>query len=466
MSKYMQFAKCLRNANAPLVLSIGAVLLLALAALVGARGSTQAQSLDMETAKYEITFTGLFDGDALSAGTAVPANAGFSVMVGGAHNSSVTYWSAGAAASSGLERLAEDGATTDFREEINASVNAGNGKGSFVYTGTDLPPTGDRAILFKTTRDFPLVTLAAKVEPSPDWFVGVSGLDLRPNGEWEREVSVDLYPWDAGTEGGSQFSDGFPATNPQGRISSLRNTERFSDGPIARVTFTLREPPKVKGVGANPGDGWVDVSWNEIDVATGYKVQWKSGNQGFGNAASDGREALVEDGKTVRHAILGLTNGTEYTVRVIATNPMGEGRPSEQVTETPVEGTGEDILVSNVGQNAALTAPLTISACHPPISPGLQDRGTARSPGRGHPARSQQCGKRLRNQRKPVFGKARSAWNPPESAGSSSGVVNGRRRGVRGSVGHGGQPGSQHDVYPPDRPRRRIAEPVLHQVGR
>ena len=365
MSKYMQFAKCLRNANAPLVLSIGAVLLLALAALVGARGSTQAQSLDMETAKYEITFTGLFDGDALSAGTAVPANAGFSVMVGGAHNSSVTYWSAGAAASSGLERLAEDGATTDFREEINASVNAGNGKGSFVYTGTDLPPTGDRAILFKTTRDFPLVTLAAKVEPSPDWFVGVSGLDLRPNGEWEREVSVDLYPWDAGTEGGSQFSDGFPATNPQGRISSLRNTDRFSDGPIARVTFTLREPPKVKGVRGNPGDGWIDVSWNEIDVATGYKVQWKSGNQGFGNAASDGREALVEDGKTVRHAILELTNGTEYTVRVVATNPMGDGRPSEQVRKTPVEGTGEDILVSNVAQNTALTAPLTISAATP-----------------------------------------------------------------------------------------------------
>ena len=184
MSKYTQFAKCLRNANAPLVLSIGAVLLLALAALVGARGSTQAQSLDMETAKYEITFTGLFDGDALSAGTAVPVNAGFSVMVGGAHNSSVAYWSDGGAASSGLESLAEDGATTDFREEINASVNAGNGKRSFVYTGTDLPPTGDRAILFKTTRDFPLVTLAAKVEPSPDWFVGVSGLDLRPNGEW------------------------------------------------------------------------------------------------------------------------------------------------------------------------------------------------------------------------------------------------------------------------------------------
>ena len=46
------------------------------------------------------------------------------------------------------------------------------------------------------------------VAPSPDWFVGVSGLPLLDDrwARWLRSHEVNLYPWDAGTEDGSEFS--------------------------------------------------------------------------------------------------------------------------------------------------------------------------------------------------------------------------------------------------------------------
>lgn len=38
------------------------------------------------------------------------------------------------------------------------------------------------------------------VDPSPDWFLGVSGLELCvENCSWVESRTLELYPWDAGT---------------------------------------------------------------------------------------------------------------------------------------------------------------------------------------------------------------------------------------------------------------------------
>ena len=55
-----------------------------------------------------------------------------------------------------------------------------------------------------------------------------------------------------------------------------------------------------------------------MDNATGYTVQWTSGGQGYNTGD---RQATVTSGSTTRYTIPSLTNGTEYTVRVIATRP-------------------------------------------------------------------------------------------------------------------------------------------------
>lgn len=43
-------------------------------------------------------------------------------------------------------------------------------------------------------------------EPSPDWIVGVSGLELcLKNCSWIEHKVLNLYPWDAGTDSGVTY---------------------------------------------------------------------------------------------------------------------------------------------------------------------------------------------------------------------------------------------------------------------
>ena len=44
------------------------------------------------------------------------------------------------------------------------------------------------------------------IDPSPDWIVGVSGLELcLENCTWVEHKVLNLYPWDAGTDSGPTY---------------------------------------------------------------------------------------------------------------------------------------------------------------------------------------------------------------------------------------------------------------------
>ena len=102
------------------------------------------------------------------------------------------------------------------------------------------------------------------------------------------------------------------------------------------VTRAAGPPGRVTGLAVTPGDGRLAAVWEEVADATGYKVQWKSGSETFADAATDSREAVIASGATTGHTITGLSNGTAYTVRVIATKTgAADGPASEEVTETP-----------------------------------------------------------------------------------------------------------------------------------
>ena len=117
-----------------------------------------------------------------------------------------------------------------------------------------------------------------------------------------------------------------------------------NDGPPSdEMTGTPRVPPpppppvtnlaQVIGVGVVPGNAQLVVTWTAVDTATGYTVQWMSSGQGY-NIGD--RQATVTSGSTTRYTIPSLTNGTEYTVRVIATRTgADDGPPSDEMTGTP-----------------------------------------------------------------------------------------------------------------------------------
>ena len=102
------------------------------------------------------------------------------------------------------------------------------------------------------------------------------------------------------------------------------------------VAVTDNDTAQVMGVGVAPGDAHLVVTWTAVDTATGYTVQWRSGGEDYNTGD---RQATVTPGATTRHTIDSLTNGTAYTVRVIATRTGAtDGPPSAEVTGTP---TGE-----------------------------------------------------------------------------------------------------------------------------
>ena len=126
-----------------------------------------------------------------------------------------------------------------------------------------------------------------------------------------------------------------PASNPV-------QDEAGNDAPaFSGQSVRLGPPPpppvtdlaQVMGVGVAPGNAQLVVTWTAVSTATGYTVQWMSSGQGY-NIGD--RQATVTTGSTTRYTIPSLTNGTEYTVRVIATRTgADDGPPSDEMTGTP-----------------------------------------------------------------------------------------------------------------------------------
>ena len=210
-------------------------LLLLLAVVLGAQPEpAHAQT----TATYTVTFEGNWNTDSTPGG--VVGGAHFTTLIGAVHNSDVSFWAPGGTATAGVEGVAELGATGTFRLEITAA--GANVKSTVQESGTGATGTGTFEVEFSRTH--PLLTLLSMIGPSPDWFVGVSGLSMLDELDaWRSSYTVDLFPYDAGTEDGEEFSLNNTATSPRGTITRIRGQGKFTNTRMARLSFTLKTPP-------------------------------------------------------------------------------------------------------------------------------------------------------------------------------------------------------------------------------
>ena len=240
--RFTRLASLARSLTAP----AAAGLLLALAApLVIMPMPVQAQG-NTQSATYRVTFEGKFTASTLASGVSVPSGDHFTTLIGAVHNGGVTFWSSGGMASADVEAVAELGTTDAFKSEINANMNVDTVFEQSIASGGTATATVDIVV----TTAHPLVTLLTMIAPSPDWFVGVSGLSLlNAQNQWVSQQQVDLFPYDAGTEEGTKFSLTNAATSPQGTITNIKGTGKFSNQPIATLTFDLLGPaPRVPNI--------------------------------------------------------------------------------------------------------------------------------------------------------------------------------------------------------------------------
>ena len=128
--------------------------------------------------------------------------------------------------------------------------------------------------------------------------------------------------------------------------SAASTDSEYQGITITGVAVTVTDLAQVLGVGVVPGNAQLVVTWTAVDNATGYTVQWMSGSQGYNTGD---RQAPVTSGSTTSYTIPGLTNGTEYTVRVIATRTgASDGPPSAEVKGTPFTTPGAPQHLSGV----------------------------------------------------------------------------------------------------------------------
>ena len=191
-------------------------------------------------AVYTVTFRGRWTSNATPGGR--PGGAHFSRLIGAVHNAGATFLESGGTAGAGVESMAETGGHSTLSSEVTDEIINADPPGALsVLSGSidSIGPTATRTLSnVEVTTGHPRVTLTTMIAPSPDWFVGVAGLLLLDAQDgWVESLVVNLYPWDAGTEDGTGFSLDNDATDPQGVITSISGTGRFSAEPIATLTF-------------------------------------------------------------------------------------------------------------------------------------------------------------------------------------------------------------------------------------
>ncbi len=187
-------------------------------------------------ASYQLTFYA--EWSAASHPTNYPASAHFSPLIGNTHNDNGFIWDAGGIATNGIEQMAESGGTFILRDEIETLINQSGAESTVSGTGADGVDT--TVINFEISQSHPLFSLVTMIAPSPDWFIGVHDLDLKPEGVWLDELTIELFPYDAGTQEGVTFTPPGPNTSPRAPISRITTSPFANNVRLGRFVFELQ----------------------------------------------------------------------------------------------------------------------------------------------------------------------------------------------------------------------------------
>jgi hypothetical protein len=196
-----------------------------------------------QSATYTITFTGTWNSTDHTQGSIMfPTNDHWSDLVGATHNANITFWEADQKASTAIENVAEIGSNSVFNTDVNNAITAGTAN-QWLQEQFETPNNATSSatlMTITTSEDFPLLTLVSMIAPSPDWFIGINSFSLLDgSNNWKDTISIDMFPYDAGTEEGSNYDTSNPDTTPKENISSLVNMAPFNDKKVGTMAITL-----------------------------------------------------------------------------------------------------------------------------------------------------------------------------------------------------------------------------------
>jgi len=249
----------------------------------------------------------------------------FSFMGFIAHNDQYSLWKLGQPASPTMKQMAETGDLIKFQAEAQTAIT--DGTASWMWWNFQTSPGASWSVtLLDSTDTHPLLSIVSMIGPSPDWFIGVSALDLRENGIWRNKVVVDLFAYDAGTRSAEAFELFGPLEIPPKPISRLDNALLPGDVPLGSFTFELATPFLD---GDLDHDGFVGI--DDLNRVLGsWNLTVPAGNQVQGDITGDGFVG-VDD----LNLILGNWN-------------VGSPPPAEALANVPEPGVGLCLFVASV----------------------------------------------------------------------------------------------------------------------
>ena len=193
------------------------------------------------------------------------------------------------------------------------------------------------------------------------------------------DIKNYIVQWKSGTDDYDTTNQGTPTESPY-RITSLKNgteytvrvlavNETYPNDPSADPgdgTNEDKETPRTKpkpptGVNIKDyGDGFLKVGWtapedNGGSALASFKMQWKSGSDTFDDAATDSREqtvAAVSGTTAYETTISNLTNGTKYTVQVLAVNG---NRASDNISDSSNTASGTPSTTPDAPKSVTIT---------------------------------------------------------------------------------------------------------------
>jgi hypothetical protein len=149
-------------------------------------------------------------------------------------------WEEGETATPGIQNMAETGGKSPLDSEVETLI-ADGGACELISGGGIGSSPGAVSVEFTVSQDCPLVSVVSMIAPSPDWFVGVSGLSLFGDEGWIEELVVDLYPYDAGTDSGSSYMSPNEPTEEREGIYLIEADPLLVEGqvpPMGALRFT------------------------------------------------------------------------------------------------------------------------------------------------------------------------------------------------------------------------------------
>jgi len=184
-------------------------------------------------ATYRVTFIGEWSSQ--NHPIDFPNGAHFSPLVGHTHNQQGFIWQPGDLASPGIEVMAETGGVGTLNNEITALSNLGHSETYLIGSGIDAD--GMVSIEFDISLSHSLLSLVTMIAPSPDWFVGVHGIDLLNNQFWVADAMYELLPYDSGTDSGATFTSANQNTNPAEVITQINENPLPNNVPLGVLFF-------------------------------------------------------------------------------------------------------------------------------------------------------------------------------------------------------------------------------------